>query len=266
LIINFLKAHTDILNRFAPVSLKEADRVKLQDRVEQKYVFHESLLREVLTGAGEGYDVLEIAGRRVMEYETIYFDDEHFSLYYQHHFGRANRFKIRIRSYRDTSTAYYEFKRKNNHRRTIKERIPCLLEAPDALSASHFTDISGVPLKSTEEFRPVVKIWYHRITLVSKTGSERITIDAGLTYISPENGIRELPVCIAEVKQERSGISLMVSALHRLHIHPLKFSKYCYGVNLMYPEQKKNNFIPRNRRIERIIHQKPTRLWALSEN
>lgn len=261
-----MKTVSDILARFASVSLQEIDGAKLLDRVEQKYVFHVTLLNAVLHGLEDGYKVLEISGRQVMEYETIYFDDEHFSLYYLHHFGRANRYKIRIRNYRDSQMAFYELKRKNNHKRTFKERIPCMLEAPDALSAGHFMSIKGMPLRSADQFRPVVNIRYRRITLVSKTGPERITIDTGLTYFAGESLPVEVPVCIAEVKKEGNQKSMMASALHRMHINPLKFSKYCYGINLLYPEQRKNNFKPRNRRIEKIIHQNPKKLWELSES
>ncbi len=248
-----METSADILQRMETISLEEMEGVKLLDRVEQKYVFHTARLPEVLSAIRPCYQVLEISGCRASEYETIYFDDTNFSLYKLHHSGRANRYKLRIRNYLNSQTSFYELKRKNNHKRTLKERICYDYTAAVALATDPFMKIKGMPVESMSEFSPVIRITFRRITLVSKTSPERVTIDTELKYQGGDQNVFPVPVCIAEIKQEKNSPSFLAAALHRMHVHPIRFSKYCYGVNLVYPEQKKNNFKPRNRSVEKII-------------
>ena len=111
------------LGKFQPVSLSEMDKVKLMRRTETKYVFDATMLPEVLDGLAGTYRVLEIEGVRRNPYNTVYFDTDNLKFYTEHHNGKLNRQKIRIRTYVNSAISFIEIKTKNNKGRMIKKRV-----------------------------------------------------------------------------------------------------------------------------------------------
>lgn len=165
-----------ILNNFTPISLKEMDRVKLQNRVDTKFVFETKLLPKILTDIKDDYAVLEIKGLRYNNYKTLYFDTEALTCYLQHHNGKANRYKIRFRNYVESKLNFLEIKLKNNKGRTIKFRTQTDSIETD-LSDQSKSFIRESTFFNGEELMPVLWNNFTRITLVNKTINERLTID-----------------------------------------------------------------------------------------
>ena len=73
------------LSTYSPISLDEMEAVKLMNRVDTKYVCHESLLPAILKQAQDDYLVQEVAGKRVATYDTVYYDTEDLEMYIRHH-------------------------------------------------------------------------------------------------------------------------------------------------------------------------------------
>ena len=169
-----LLPHENILNAFDPISLKEMDSVKLQDRVDTKFMFRETILPKVLKDMVKDYKILEVANYRYSNYETLYFDTDDFTLYRQHHNGKLNRFKFRSRKYVESNLHFFEVKFKSNKGRTVKERIK---------HHEIVKELQGQPkdfLVETSGHDPAVykaQIWvnYRRHTFVSKTSEEAIS-------------------------------------------------------------------------------------------
>ena len=82
----------NILNTFSPISLAEMDRVKLMNRIDTKFAFRIGLLEELLHELKSEYKILEINTIRTPKYESLYFDDEIFSFFQDHHKGKTDRF------------------------------------------------------------------------------------------------------------------------------------------------------------------------------
>jgi hypothetical protein len=61
---------SDALQEFESVSLKELDQVALQDRMDTKYVFTRTQLLEFLKTLKLHYNILEIEGNRMFNYES----------------------------------------------------------------------------------------------------------------------------------------------------------------------------------------------------
>ena len=96
-----------------PVELAELMAVaELTTRVDQKYLVPTELLTDLMARLPEQLAVLDIDGRRVFDYESVYFDTEAFALYHQHIQGRRKRFKARTRTYRDSGEMMFEVKLK----------------------------------------------------------------------------------------------------------------------------------------------------------
>jgi hypothetical protein len=243
----------NILNSFQPITLEEMDGVKLMDRTDTKYTFHISKLEQVLALIIDNYKVLEINKKRTAEYKTLYYDTSGLELYYKHHSGKLNRYKVRHRTYVDSNLGYLEVKFKNNKGRTLKERIKkkdVLFEWPK--DAEQFLSKKTPYLPST--LLPNLWVNYSRITLVNRVSKERLTIDLDLEF-KKGDVLKQLPqMVIAEVKQERSQSSSFIDVMKKLYIREGSISKYCMAVAYTDPSVKVNQFKPKLLSIQKILN------------
>ena len=242
----------EILQTFEPISLTEMDSVKLMDRTDTKFTFHVSQLAEILRMVHNDYRSLDIKGRRVANYKTLYYDTSGLELYTRHHNGKLNRYKIRHRTYVDSGLGYLEVKFKNNKGRTIKNRIKEL--TPQAIwehNAAQFLD-EKTPY-SPSDLVPTLWVNYSRITLVSRHSTERLTIDLNLEFVKEPNSHQLHQLVIAEVKQEKAGGSKFIDAMKQLRIAEGSISKYCMAVAYTCDHVKKNGFKEKLISIQKII-------------
>ncbi|MFH0895525.1 MAG: polyphosphate polymerase domain-containing protein [Bacteroidota bacterium] len=244
----------NILQKFDPITLDEMDSVKLMDRMDTKYVFNISSLNAVLEKMIAHYKLLEVNGVRRCRYENMYYDTHNFNFYQQHHNGKKNRYKIRFRNYIDSSLHYFEVKFSSNKGRTIKERTK-VESIPDTIEgkAEKFL-LKKTPFQSSD-LLPLLRIYYTRMTFVSKTGAERVTIDTMLEFANAEKNKSFPTLVIAEAKQNRSCRSAFSEVMRDQRIRAGSISKYCFGMIQLYSQLKKNVFKPRLRTINQICHE-----------
>jgi VTC domain len=242
----------EALHEFQSVSLKELEQVALLDRMDTKYVFTKSQLFDFLVVLKQHYNILEIDGNRMFNYESLYFDTQRFSLYNMHYCGRMNRYKVRLRKYVESNLSFFEIKFKNNKGRTVKSRV----RYNDGLS------ISGDALHLLEEKSPLAgsglepKIWvnYVRITLASKDFKERLTLDLDLTFKNDREEVTHQNLVIAEVKQSRAGQSAFNRLMKEHHIRKGSISKYCFGIASMFRDLRANNFKEQIKKITQTTY------------
>ena len=103
---------SELLKPFEAISLKEMDRVKLMNRMDTKFAFTTADLSRILPLLIAHYRVLTIEGTNTPHYESLYFDDEKFSFFKDHHNGKGDRFKVRIRKYVESNIFFLEIKHK----------------------------------------------------------------------------------------------------------------------------------------------------------
>ena len=245
-----------VLTQFDPISLAEMEHVALLDRTDTKYILRASQLQSALEHIAGRYRVLETAGTRLNNYQTLYFDTPGFALYRQHHNGLRSRYKVRVRQYVDSDLAFWEVKRKTNRERTIKARLQVaeVVPAINDRQIDSFVD-TNAPLDA-QQLEP--KLWnrFVRITLVSKYCPERLTLDLNLEFAWGDAYVSLPGIVIAEVKQERlSQRSDFIQQMRRLGVRPTRFSKYCAGVGALYDNVKVNNFKPRMRLVEKLMQE-----------
>ena len=241
-----------ILVSYEAVSLKQMGRVALMNRTDTKYVMSVNELWVALHHLAGDYRILEIGGMRFHHYQTLYFDTADFALYKRHHAGAANRCKVRSRAYIDSGLYFLEVKHKTNKERTIKDRMETseILTQIDQESAEFLQEFYPYEVA---ELLPVLGNTFTRITLVSKQRKERLTLDFELAFRHGGQEV-DLPVlAIAEVKQEGfSNDSDFIQQMRHMGVRPTSFSKYCLGVNHLYPHLKQNNFKPRHLLIQKL--------------
>lgn len=240
---------TDFLEEFTPIKLSEMDNVKLMNRVDTKYLFHKNRLPALIALIKHNYRILEIEGKRLMTYDNVYFDTPDFKMYYAHHNGKQNRYKIRIREYVESELSFTEIKFKNNKGKTKKKRFITNNLTPKE-SDLFIKEHSPFAFDTIEQ---KLYINFNRFTLVHKTKKERATIDMNL-HLKKDNKEQLLEnLIIAEIKQESyQNNSEIIQALKRLGIRKQRMSKYCIGIAALYKNIKQNNFKPRIRKISKI--------------
>ena len=227
--------------------------VKLMDRTDTKFCFRADQLENVLAEVMPFYKCVEIANKRISSYQTIYYDTKELMLYYEHHNGHLNRYKIRHRTYLDSNLSFLEVKFKNNKGRTIKERIKekdtsSILES----NANQFLT-AELPF-NPNLLAPVVVINYGRITLVNKKSAERVTIDLNLNFKKENNNVSLDTLIIAEVKQEKKKTSAFLNTMKKFHVREGSISKYCFAIALTHEHVKKNNFKQKINALKNIIN------------
>ena len=240
------------IDSLAPITLKEMDAVSLMKRTDTKFIVPMSKLTAILKEVGSTYKVLEIKEDRVMTYSSMYFDTPATKFYLDHHNGRVNRTKIRIRNYIESDLFFLEIKQKDGKGVTNKSRIAISGFEPN------LSEVSKDFIKNTTaqefELSPTLVNKFNRVTLVSIESQERVTIDLGLTF-TKEGRLKKFDeLVVIELKQERfNRKSAIVKSLHKFGFNPYSISKYCIGMVSLYQDIKYNTFKRKVRFINKII-------------
>ncbi len=231
------------LNSFETVGLQSVNKVAAQFRFDTKFLLSNDALHPLLNFFNKTFSILEIAGQRKHFYDTVYFDTPDFKLYHDHHNGKTNRMKVRIRKYATTGEIFFEVKHKLKGFQTGKLRLPrqkMMFEISNEewnAIKSRDKNIHGLEKKLTTTF--------NRITLSNNAAEERITIDTDICF-NNFSSEKLLPgVAIVEVKHTQPHISETVrNAMKLSGAQESSFSKYAIGVALLEKNIKKNLFKP----------------------
>jgi hypothetical protein len=224
-----------VLEAFRPVPLDALDAaVALRVRADRKYIVEHPTLRMLLDRLPATHTVLEIAGRRVFSYHSVYFDTPSLDAARAHVQRRRRRFKARSRLYVDSGVCAFEIKVKGARGETVKHRLPYdpahhgrLTAAASAFLAEH--------LDLVPELSPVLRTAYRRSTLAGP--DERVTVDRDVSFgparLRPE-------WAIVETKSPR-GDGIADAVLRDLGVRPLALSKYLIGSGLTLMEKPPND-------------------------
>ncbi len=223
------------------------------NRIDRKYWFHISKLSELLENTLPYYNILEINGQRLMDYETLYFDTPDNLMFLKHHNQKLNRHKIRQRKYLSTDSSFLEVKFKSNKKRTIKKRMETNFQQIE-FSEAEIDFIKDKTSIQNSELQPTLHNRFKRLTLIHKNKLDRCTIDISPVFWNENGEERFENLVIFELKRGRSlKSSPIVSLLRNLKIRQRGLSKYCTGRAVLDPGLKQNSFKPRLRFLEKQI-------------
>lgn len=234
---------------FDALTLAELDeRARLQTRIDRKYVVGPDVFRRLVEPLATGYRALELEGRRLFRYDSIYFDTPSLTTYRQHQQGRRKRFKCRTRLY-ETGLCFFEVKLKDGRGQTVKRQLPINPHEHGRLTADAHRFLVEQLQRSYGQpapgaFAPALRTVYGRVTLVCREGRERVTCDTGLVFSAPGSSrSRLLPGrVLIETKSER-GNTAADRLLRRLGARPVSScSKYCVGTALSRSDVVDNRF------------------------
>lgn len=243
---------TQILATYSSISFESLSKLKLFNRVDRKFVFSLRDFNAILKKLADDYFVVTVNGALMSNYKTQYFDTSDFSMYTQHHNGKLNRYKVRLRSYVDSDSHFFELKFKDNSGRTHKSRIAIdghLMQNDEKVI--NFLDQNS-PFKISH-LLPSLMVDYHRITLVNKQMTERLTLDINLKFsIDNDHSVFYDNIVIAELKQGRSSVSPFIDTMNDLRVKKLSLSKYLLGMASLNKIIKTNNYKDKIRYVEKF--------------
>ena len=215
---------------FNTVLLEDLAGNHLQNRIDNKYVIHESMLPDLLNGMKLQYDCLEINGLRSSNYTTWYYDTDNLKCYHDTRLGKPRRYKFRFRKYHNGDLCFFEIKNKIKGIRTLKERIPVSemdILAPDVQAFLLSRNVDPTTLNAS------LKISYDRICLISNQNEDRVTVDTNIIIYQDNKTIALKGVAVIEVKHKNIKDKTDFAEMLRGHrIKKSKFSKYCIGLGL----------------------------------
>ncbi len=248
-----------LVDRFDAITLDQLNqKAEMLSRIDNKYVVDRWDMERVLPDLLQEFDILEIDGRRGFTYDTRYFDDPQRSAYYEHHQGLRKGFKVRVRRYADTKLCFLEVKVKGQRGMTIKHRLPYALEnldtlTPEALEFARSTYSKQYNKAFDYDLKHALDVRYQRITLVAKSGRERMTIDTKLHFNTPNKTLDATrDVFIVETKSAL-GRGFADRCLRQIRARPTqKCSKYCIGMAALGEVSRWNRFMPTMRRLQLI--------------
>lgn len=177
------------LDTFKSINLTELNSTaSFLKRIDRKFLLNSNDFSNVLEELKEKFQVLEIDGKKIFSYDNVYMDTDDYLFYEQHQNKLKTRTKVRTRYYLDSNMAFFEYKQKNNWV-TSKFRYEFPSEEHGFMTRGkkRFFDwvwqsvYGGV---KTPSISPSIKTNYKRITMVSKTGDERLTIDFDIKAIN----------------------------------------------------------------------------------
>ena len=254
---------------FDPVSLADLnEKAAMLSRIDNKYVLRSNHLSAMIPALADSFDILAIDHLRTFTYDTRYFDDAERSAYFDHHQGVRKRMKVRVRNYTDSHLCFVEVKVKGQRDMTEKFRLPydptalhhLSPEACDFASAT-YADQYGKPFRY--QLAPALDVRYRRITLVARTGGERLTIDTDLRFSTPTATLATgTGVFIVETKSA-NGRGFADLLLRAAHERPTKHcSKYCIGMAALGEVSRYNHFLPAMRKLGMIADNPTIGRWS----
>lgn len=183
------------ISSFSPINLTELNATaSYLKRIDRKFLVTEKQFLHLLSDLSEDFRTLEIDGKRVFSYDNIYMDTQDYLFYKQHQSKQISRTKVRTRHYQDAGDlAFFEFKQKEGGV-TKKFRYQFPVAEHGTMTKGKVRFYEGVWQSMYDdkapEISPAMQTNYKRLTLVSKTGEERLTIDFDIKVkdIRHENG------------------------------------------------------------------------------
>jgi hypothetical protein len=250
----------ELVAGFDAISLDELnEHAELLCRVDNKYIVDLETVRALADALRGDFRVLEIDGRRVFTYETVYFDSPRLGAYRAHLQGRRRRFKVRSRRYADSGLHVFEVKLKGRGGRTDKRRLRVAAAEHARLTpdAERFADEvlreaygHGLP----DGMEPALRMRYERVTLAARMDGERVTFDFNLDY---GDAALSDGYAIVETKTV-NGRGIADRALIELGVRPESCSKYGVGIGLTRQGVRINPWVRLIRRYfqQRRLHER----------
>ena len=232
-----------LLKGLPTYALNEPNEQQQMTRQENKFLIAAEYLPELLVKLLPHYRLLCIKNQCLHDYHNVYFDTDELTFFHQHHNQHRLRKKVRLRSYLNTQSHYFEIKQKLKRGVSHKERIlsngdiNSVLKQGQALLKRY--DLADLILL------PTLQVDYQRLSLWHEQTNERITFDMNTHFKScddPASYYQERRVIIEIKHHERPHQSHASKLFKQLGLRETAFSKYCMGLLFTHRKAIKYNY------------------------
>ena len=178
-----------LLNRlsgFSPMTLTELNATaSYLKRIDRKFLMTEKQFLTILGDLSEDFKALEIDRKRVFLYDNVYMDTDDYLFYNQHQDKLESRTKVRTRHYTDAGDlAFFEYKQKEDGiTKKFRYQFPAKEHGTMTKGKKRFFEgvFQSMYSEKAPDISPAMRTKYNRLTLVSATGEERLTIDFNIS-------------------------------------------------------------------------------------
>jgi hypothetical protein len=227
-----------IRSAFRPVGLQELDqRASLLHRVDVKYLLSWDAVAALCRRLRDDHQMLEIDGRRMFRYESVYFDTPDLRCYHEHELGTLPRFKARTRLYADSGRCVFEIKLKLTGDVTDKRQIDYRPEERETISpqAARFLaeSLEECGIDPPAQLEPSLRTAFRRLTIAAQNAPDRLTCDVELELQRGQGRARLDPSFVIIESKTEKGESAADRVLSELGVEPVPLSKYRVGIELL---------------------------------
>ncbi|WP_314326208.1 polyphosphate polymerase domain-containing protein [Paenarthrobacter ilicis] len=236
------------LGQLPAVGLEElTTEAALLTRVDRKYLVPSATARRILEGFTAEARVLEMDGKRIFDYDSVYFDTAALDSYMRAAHGRRRRFKIRTRTYVDSAVSFLEVKTEGAREATVKERIPYQLCDRDRLTEEGLAYVNetlaaAIGQTMSGPLAPVLATRYQRTTLYLPGSGSRATIDSAVTWQRPDGQPWMLDDAVVIETKSGSAPGPLDRHLWAQGVRPCRISKFATGMAALHPELPANRW------------------------
>jgi len=233
-----------LLNRlsgFSAIDLTELNATaSYLKRIDRKFLLTEKEFLAILWDLSGDFRALEIGGKRTFLYDNVYMDTDEYLFYNQHQNKVPSRTKIRTRHYTDAGDlAFFEYKQKEwGVTKKFRYQFPAAEHGTMTKGKKRFFQgvFQSLYNDKAPEISPAMKTKYNRLTLVSKTGEERLTIDFNISV----KDLRSKKAKSIKLKNlviiESKSLSDDCKSINIIEWHGIKRANSCskYSLGIIY--------------------------------
>jgi len=259
-----LKMWSALLSRlsgFSAINLTELNATaSYLKRIDRKFLLTEKQFLNILSDLSGDFRALEIDGKRTFLYDNVYMDTDEYLFYNQHQNKVPSRTKIRTRHYTDAGDlAFFEYKQKEDGvTKKFRYQFPAEEHGTMTKGKKRFFDwvFQSMYSEKTPDISPAMRTKYNRLTLVSVTGEERLTIDFNISVKDLRNKTAKNIKLDNLVIIESKSLSDCCKSLGIIKSHWIKQAWSCskYSLWIVYSglAEKWSKFAKTMKEIKRI--------------
>ena len=207
----------------------------------QKYITTTKKVGNILFSLGNRFRVLNVGGKKVFSYRTLYFDTWNCCFFNEYLNENPLRHKVRLRETENGNRRYFEVKVSDSTKnRQLKQRIA--IESWECFKNAQTEELLGRGTGLTfEQITPILECQFKRIVLIDNKAQQRVSIDLSPIFINSRTGVNiGVPeLVIIETKRNTNNPDLFAELIDSESAQKSDISRYMTGMLATNPLTKR---------------------------
>ena len=213
----------------------------LTNLAKQKYISSTKKVGNILFSLGNRFRVLNVGGKKVFSYRTLYFDTWNCCFFNEYLNESPLRHKVRLRETQNGNRCYFEVKVSDSTKnQRLKQRIA--IESWECFKNNQSQELlkKGTGL-TFDQITPILGCQFKRIVLIDDKAQQRVSIDLSPVFINPSTGVNVgVPeLVIIETKRNTENADLFAELIDSESAQKSDISRYMTGMLATNPSTKR---------------------------